>query len=416
MMRGTILAAALLAATALGAGAAKADPDNFTEVQRGKYLATVGDCMGCHIGPDGKSLAGGNLLETPFGNIAVPNITPDNKTGIGTWSAQDFYQAMHEGKAPDGTHLYPAFPYTAFTKMTRADTDAIYAYLRAQEGVEHEVDRDTLPFPFNIRLAMWGWNWLNFTPGEFRPDPQKSEAYNRGAYLVEGAAHCGLCHTPRNVIGGDKGGEELQGGALQGWYAPNITADKQTGIGAWSEVEIVEYLRTGHTARSAASGPMAEVVAYSTSRMTDSDLTAIATYLRGRGAAGPARPQPVAAGEPRMQAGAAVYDDTCAACHVRDGSGVAGMFPRLADSQLVQQADPSGILHVVLQGSQSVATPQAVTAPAMPSLGWRLSDQQVADVATYIRNSWGNAAPAVTPDQVKAMREATAGVAMPQRH
>ncbi|MXP62646.1 cytochrome c [Roseomonas sp. M0104] len=414
-MRSTILAATLLAATAM-ATAAKADPDNFTEVQRGRYLATAGDCMGCHIGPDGKSLAGGNLLETPFGKISVPNITPDNETGIGHWSAQDFYEAMHEGKRPGGTHLYPAFPYTAFTKMPRADTDAIYAYLRAQEGVTNRVDRDTLPFPFNIRLLMAGWNWLNFTPGAFRPDPQKSAAYNRGAYLVEGPAHCGLCHTPRNFMGGDKDGEHLQGGALQGWFAPSITANKRLGIGAWSEAEIVDYLRSGHTERGAASGPMGEVVAYSTSRMTGEDLRAIATYLRERGAAGAAAPQPVAAGDARMQAGAAIYEDSCAACHTRDGSGVAGMFPRLADNQLVQQPDPAGILHVVLQGSQSVPTPQAVTAPAMPSLRWRLTDQQVADVATFIRNSWGNAAAAVTTDQVKAMREATAGIAMPQRH
>ncbi|MDJ0387486.1 c-type cytochrome [Roseomonas sp. E05] len=413
MMRGTILAATLLAATTL-ATAARADSDNFTELQRGRYLTTAGDCMGCHIGPDGQSMAGGNLLETPFGNIAVPNITPDNKTGIGTWSAQDFYEAMHVGKRPDGTHLYPAFPYTSFTKMSRADTDAVYAYLRAQEPVANEVDRNTLPFPFNIRLAMWAWNRLNFTPGEFKPDPQRSEAYNRGAYLVEGPGHCGLCHTPRNFMGGDAASDELKGGALQGWFAPNITADKHLGIGAWSEAEIVDYLRTGHTARTAASGPMSEVVAYSTSQMTDADLKAIATYLRERSAVGAPAPQPVASTDPHMQAGAAIYEDSCAACHARDGQGVAGMFPRLADNQLVQQTDPSGILHVVLQGSRSVAAPQAVTAPAMPSLRWRLSDQQVADVATFIRNSWGNAAAAVTTDQVKTMRDATAGIAMSQ--
>lgn len=409
-MRRPLIAAALLAAATLfGAGTARADADNYTEVARGRYLAVLGDCMACHIGADGKSMSGGHLLETPFGNIAVPNLTPDRDTGIGRWTAEDFNRAMHEGKRPDGTRLYPAFPYTAFTLMSRADNDAIFAYLQAQPAVEHKVDRDTLPFPFNIRLLMAGWNMLNFTPGTFRPDPNKSAEFNRGAYLVEGPGHCALCHTPRNLIGGDKGGAHLEGGALQGWFAPNLTANARIGIGAWSEQEIVEYLRTGVTARSSASGPMAEVVAYSTSQMTAADLKAIAVYLRERAPAPAATgPAPVAASDARMRAGEAVYADTCSACHVGNGSGVAGIFPRLADNQLVQQPDPTGILRVVLQGSQAVATPHAMTGPAMPSLGWRLSDQQVADVATYIRNSWGNAAVPVTPDQVRTMRGVTA--------
>jgi len=407
MRRAAILAVTLVA-TAVAGGAARAEPDNYTEAARGRYLTVLGDCMACHIGPDGQSLAGGHLLETPFGKISVPNITPDNDTGIGRWTADDFHNAMRNGKRPDGAHLYPAFPYTSFTRMSRADNDAVFAYLRSRPAVENRVDRDTLPFPFNIRLLMAGWNWLNFTPGEFRPDPQRSAEFNRGAYLVEGPGHCGLCHTPRNLIGGDRDSEHLQGGALQGWFAPNITADARLGIGDWSQEEIVTYLRTGHTDRTAASGPMAEVVAYSTSQMTEEDLKAIAVYLRERGAAAPPAPPPVPAEDPRMRAGEAVYADTCAACHVGNGSGVAGMFPRLANNQLVRQDDPTGILRVVLQGSRSVATPQAPTAPAMPSLGWRLNDQQAADVATYIRNAWGNAAPPVTPDQVRKMRELVA--------
>ncbi|WP_241792619.1 cytochrome c [Teichococcus vastitatis] len=416
MMRNTLLAAGIATVAIATAGPARADVDNFTEVARGRYLVTTGDCMGCHIGPDGTSLAGGHLLETPFGMIAVPNITPDNETGIGKWSQQDFHGAMTRGVRPDGTHLYPAFPYTAFTRMTRKDIDDVYAYLRTLEPVNHAVDRDTLPFPFNVRMAMLGWNWLNFTPGEFRPDPNKSGEFNRGAYLVEGPGHCGLCHTPRNMLGGDQGGKHLEGGALQGWFAPNITADKRVGIGAWSQAEIVDYLRDGHTERGAASGPMAEVVTYSTSQMTEADLKAMATYLLERGAAAEPAPTVIAGSDARVQKGAAIYDDTCAACHVGDGSGVAGMFPRLRDNQLVRQADPTGVLRVILQGAQSASSPRMVTAPSMPALGWRLDDQQVADVATFIRNSWGNAAAAVTPDQVRAMREVTAGVASPAEH
>lgn len=409
MMRHTLLAATLLAASVLGAGGAKADPDNFTEVERGKYLAIAGDCMACHIGADGKSLAGGNLLETPFGKISVPNITPDKETGLGRWSADDFYRAMHEGKRPDGTHLYPAFPYPDFTKISRADNDAIFAYLQTLPPVRNAVDRDTLPFPFNIRLLMAGWNMLNFEPGEFRPDPQKSAEYNRGAFLVEGPAHCGLCHTPRNLMGGDKDSQLLQGAALQGWFAPNLTMDKRLGLGDWSEEELIAYLRTGRNDRAAASGPMAEVVAYSTSQMTDADLKAIAVYLRenGRVVNTSGDTTPLAADDSRMRTGEAIYADTCKACHVADGSGVSRMFPRLANNQLVQQGDPTGVLRVILQGAQSAATPLSLTAPSMPSLGWRLNDQQVADVATYIRNAWGNAAPAVTADQVKKMREVT---------
>ncbi|MFC3124631.1 cytochrome c [Pseudoroseomonas globiformis] len=413
MMRASILAATLLASIVLGTGTVRADADNFVEVERGRALSNAGDCMGCHIGPDGKSMAGGHMLETPFGKISVPNITPDNETGIGRWTRDEFDDAMRRGIGPGGTHLYPAFPYTAFTKMPRKDIDAIYDYLRTLPAVHNDVDRDTLPFPFNIRTAMIGWNWLNFTPGEFRPDPSKSDEFNRGAYLVEGPGHCGMCHTPRNIMGGDKSAEHLQGGDLQGWFAPNITADRRLGIGAWSVEEIVTYLKTGHTERSAASGPMAEVVQYSTSLMPETELKAIAVYLKERGAAGPGTPQPVAASDARMQRGAAIYDDGCAACHVGNGSGVAGMFPRLADNQNIQQNDPSGILRVVLQGAQSVATRHAVTGPSMPAFGFRLSDQQVADVATFIRNSWGNAAAPVTADQARQMRERSAGVAMP---
>lgn len=406
-MRAPLALAALLGLLCMGT--ARADPDNFTEVERGRYLARAGDCVACHLGPDRQSLAGGHRLETPFGAIAVPNITPDAETGIGSWSADDFHRAMHKGVRPDGTHLYPAFPYTAFTRLSRQDNDAIYAYLRTLEPVRNAVDRDTLPFPFNIRALMGIWNRLNFTPGEFQPDPQRSEAYNRGAYLVEGPAHCGLCHTPRNLLGGDRDGQHLQGGVLQDWFAPNITADRRVGIGGWSDDEMVEYLRTGRNAHSAASGPMAEVVAFSTSQLSEADLRAIATYLRERGAAAEPAPAPLAAEEPRMRTGSAIYADSCAACHRGNGSGVDRMFPRLARSALVQQGDATSVIRMILEGGQAAATPLAPTAPAMPAFGWRMNDRQVADVATYLRNAWGNAAPPVTPEMVQKLRASLSG-------
>ena len=404
-MRASLLAATLLAASLLGGTAARAEPDNFTEVERGRYLTTAGDCMACHISNDGRSMAGGHRLETPFGAIAVPNLTPDEDTGIGKWTSDEFWRAMHEGRGASGERLYPAFPYTAFTKMPRQDVDAIYAYLRKLEPVRNRVDRDTLPFPFNIRLLMAGWNLLNFTPGEFRPDPAKSEEFNRGAYLVEGPGHCGLCHTARNLIGGDASGTPLRGGLLQGWYAPNITADKRQGIGDWSDQEMIDYLRTGRNVRATASGPMAEVVAYSTANMTEADLKAIAVFLRESAAAGDPAPAPLPATDAKMVAGTSVFQDSCSACHVGNGAGVPGMFPRLSNNQVVQQTDPTTVIRVILDGVQSVATPTAPTAPAMPAFHWRMTDQQVADVSTFIRNSWGNAAPAVTVEQVRKMRE-----------
>lgn len=405
-LRRLLLASALL----LGICQADAAPDNFTSIERGRALAVIGDCAGCHTLPGGQALAGGLALETPFGRIMTPNITPDDETGIGRWSEAEFARAMQQGIRRDGAHLYPAFPYPNYTRVTRQDIADIYAYLRTLPAASNAVDRDTLPFPFSIRAAMRGWNLLFFTPGEFRPDPGRSEVYNRGAYLVEGLGHCGTCHTPRNALGADSSGRAFQGGNLQSWFAPDITGDPRRGLGGWSVEEIVEYLKTGRNARSAASGPMAEVVAASTSRMAEADLTAIATYLRERaGPAASAAPAPLAAADPRMRAGEAIYVDTCMACHARNGEGVDRLFPRLAGSAVVQQEDPTTLLRVVISGVQAVATEAAPTGPSMPSLGWRLSDRQVADVLTYVRNSWGNAAAPVAEDQARRMRATVAG-------
>jgi mono/diheme cytochrome c family protein len=312
---------------------------------------------------------------------------------------------MHEGIRPDGGHLYPAFPYTYYTKLTRDDTDAIYAYLRTLAPVEHLVNRDTLPFPFNIRTAMVAWNALFFTPGTFVPDPHKSDEFNRGAYLVQGAGHCGACHTPFNAAGANKASEFLEANEVDHWTAPNITDDGRIGLGKWSVDDIVTYLHTGRNATTIASGPMAEVVAYSTSQMPESDLHAIAVYLKQRGGAGSATtPASVAADDPRMRVGQAVYIDTCSACHTRAGTGVANIFPRLANNPIVQQDDPTSLIRVILTGSRGAVTTAAPTGPAMPSLGYRLNDDQVAAVITYVRNSWGNAASPVGASEVKKLR------------
>jgi mono/diheme cytochrome c family protein len=402
-----LLALALIAAP----GAALADSDNVVEIARGKALVTAGDCTACHTVPNGAPFAGGLALQTPFGAIMTPNITPDNATGIGSWSADDFARAMHEGKRPNGTRLYPAFPYTYYTKVTRADSDAIFAYLRSLEPVSNSVNRNTLPFPFNIRASMAGWNSLFFTPGEFKPDSAKSEEYNRGAYLVEGLGHCGVCHTPLNAFGANKASLYLQGGQVDSWTAPNITNDPQTGLGKWSVEEVVQYLKTGQARGVIASGPMKDVVENSTAKMPDADLKAMAVYLKERGAAGSPAPTPVAASDGRMKVGEAIFVDTCSACHVRSGEGIPNVFPKLAGATIATQDDPASLIRIVITGAQGAATATHPTAPTMPSFGYRLNDEQIAAVVTYVRNSWGNAAAPVTADAVKSIRGKVTGAA-----
>jgi mono/diheme cytochrome c family protein len=399
------LALAACTTSAIAAWAAE-DSQAFQKIERGRYLAVLGDCVGCHTAPGGKPFAGGAALETPFGALIGPNITPDVATGVGAWSEEDFRRAMHEGIGRDGARLYPAMPYPAYTKVTRDDVSAIWAYLRSLDPVRNEVQPNQLRFPFNVRRpATSTWDLINFQPGVFQPNPAKSDAWNRGAYLVEGLGHCGTCHTPKNITGGDRGSEALQGALLQDWYAPDLTEDPRTGIGSWSIEEIVRYLKTGANSYDIASGPMAEAVSNSTSKMTDADLLAIATYLKDRAPRSGRAVTALAAANPRMVAGQAIYEDRCAACHSHSGAGVPNLFPRLASAPLVQSADPTSLIRVVLIGSRAVATSAAPTAPAMPAFGWNLNDTEVADVLTYVRNTWGNAASAVQPEDVTKLRE-----------
>jgi mono/diheme cytochrome c family protein len=293
--------------------------------------------------------------------------------------------------------------------MSDDDVLAIRAYLATVTPVDNPVVANQLPFPFNIRLSMLAWNALNFTPGRYQPNPRKSAEWNRGAYIVEGAAHCGTCHTPKTLLGGDKTDQALSGAVLQGWFAPDITGDSRKGIGGWSKDDLVQYLKTGANDRTLASGPMAEAVTHSTSRMTDDDIAAIATYLKDSDRGGSAaKPTPVAASDDAMRAGAAIYKDSCAACHRDAGTGEPHLFPRLAGSAQVQSDDPTTLVRVVLQGTRAASTQAMPTAPAMPAFDWRLNDAQVAAVLTYVRNSWGNAAAPVSPSVVASQRTSLA--------
>jgi mono/diheme cytochrome c family protein len=392
----------LFAGTAIAGGI---DRQDFSQIERGRYLTIVGDCAACHTLPgSGHELAGGRTIETPFGNLVAPNITPDPLTGVGAWTDDEFANALLKGTGRNGTHLYPAMPYTYYTKITRDDALAIRAYLDTVPAVQHAVKSNQLPFPVNIRASMAVWNKLFFHEGRFIPVAGKSDQWNRGAYLTEGLGHCGMCHTPKNFLGADDTTKRLHGYSLQGWFAPDITNDPRRGLGGWSVEDIVAYLETGHNKTAAATGPMSETLNLSTSKMSEADLHAIAGYLKDQ--SGPDRNR-TAQGDPDtavMKAGAQIYADECSGCHTADGKGIAGLFPSLNGAAVVQQTDPTTLMHVVLRGALSVATAKAPTGPAMPEFGWLLKDDQVAAVLTYIRNAWGNSAPAVNAAEVSKAR------------
>jgi mono/diheme cytochrome c family protein len=408
MRKRRIIAAFAAAASALliATCAARAGGQDFTQVEKGRYLATAADCVACHtIQNDGQTFAGGRAIETPFGNITSPNITPDAETGIGSWTDEQFDDAVRKGVRPDGSRLYPAMPYTSYTKMSHDDVVAIRAYLNTVEPVRHPVVVNTLPFPFNIRVSMRLWDALYFNPGEFKADLQKPPAWNRGAFLVQGPGHCTACHTPKSFLGGDKSGEYLRGSYLQGWFAPDITNDERVGLGQWSSDDIVAYLKTGHNRMTAATGPMAEEIEHSTSNLKDEDLAAMAAYLKSVPGSADS-PAPLSAGDPVMVAGQAIYRDQCAACHQIDGKGVPQLFPSLADSSGVRSRDATTLIRIVLRGARSVATAREPTAPGMPSFGRQLNDEQIAAVVSYVRTAWGRPAAAVAPDDVSRMRDA----------
>ena len=395
--------ACLLLCSAFAASARAAVPAEET-IAHGKALVDAGDCTGCHTADPTKPFAGGVRIDTPFGAIYSPNLTPDRKTGIGAWSDQDFYNALRFGIAPDGSRYYPAFPYPNFSKLTRSDILAIRAYLATLTPFANQPPPPQLRFPLNFRIVMRLWNFLFFRPGILQPDQQKGTDWNRGRYLVEGLGHCGGCHTPKNFLGADKPERALTGGRVGGWFAPRLDGAARSGLKSWSVDDIAEYLGSGRNGKSHADGPMADVVVNSTSRMSDDDVRAIAVYLKSL-PPGPLERAVVAPSEASMKSGAAIYAHQCIACHEADGSGAPRIYPPLPGNALLQSADASSTLRVILDGAQTVTTPRAPNTGSMPAYAKQLSDQQVADVTNYVRNSWGNAASAVTADQVAKARK-----------
>jgi mono/diheme cytochrome c family protein len=395
-MRSTLLriVAAVMVLVPHGAWAAT------DEVARGEYLARAGDCISCHTANGGAPFAGGYRLDTPFGHMLAPNITPDAGTGIGSWSADDFFRALHDGINRHNRDMYPTMPYDFYTRATRADIDAIYAYLRTVAPVRNKVDVNHLYFPFDQRYTMAVWRELYFREGALRNNPAKSAAWNRGAYLVEGFGHCSDCHSPRNLLGGIEKSRDFEGAVIDGWFALDLTSDIVTGLGTWTVDEIATYLKTGvFRGRTTTLGPMAEVVRNSTSHLTDADLRAMAEYLKSIPPestlrTGHVRPDPTRA------AAAKAYLDHCGGCHQAGGRGIPGVFPPLAGNGVVVASDPADILKVVLQG-----IPARNQRVPMPSFAGQLDDAAIAAIANYLRTSWGNtAAPNATAAEVAKLR------------
>lgn len=420
------LSAVVVAAVAAGAvlwsggdnlhsgGAIAATPaDKAALVKQGEYLARAGDCIACHTVRGGKEFAGGLPMATPFGTMFTPNITPDDKFGIGKWTSDDFYRAMHTGRSKDGSLLYPGFPFTSYTKVTRTDSDAIYAYLRSVAPVSVASRPHELRFPFNNRNLLIGWRTLFFTEGEYKADPTKSVEWNRGAYLVEGLGHCGMCHTSINAMGGPVSSAAFAGGLipLQNWYAPSLTSNKEAGLGDWDIKDINDLLKTGVSQRGAVFGPMAEVVHNSLQYMNDADINAMSTYLKSI-------PQKKEApetlqletsekfGTELLQMGKKVYTENCAKCHAENGLGKPPAYPPLANNPSIQMQSAVNPIRMTLNGGYPPSTEGNPMPHGMPPFAQALSDTEVASVVTYIRMSWGNHGTPVSPQQVSNLRSA----------
>lgn len=385
---------------AVGAGvpmAMEGLSSSSTQVARGAYLARVGNCMGCHTVQGSAPYAGGRSIETPFGQVRAPNLTPDDATGLGRWSADEFWTALHEGRSRDGRLLYPAFPYTSYTSMVREDADALWAYLRTVEPVHQPNLPHALKYPYSTQWALAGWRALFFRPGEWRPDLARPPEWNRGAYLVQSLGHCAACHTPRNALGGSKSRAAWAGGMLdgQGWYAPALNDPAQAGLQDWPVEDIVALLRVGTTPRAAVSGPMAEVVVRSTQYLDDADARAVAVYLQSLPLQRAEPEQAAPAVQTTLQRGQGLYTRHCAQCHGDGGEGVAGAMPPLAGNRAVVLQPPVNVIRTILHGGYLPATAGNPRPHGMPPFLHVLSDEEIADVATFIRNAWGNTAPSV---------------------
>ena len=391
-------------------------------VQRGAYLAKVGDCVACHSAPRGQPFAGGLPMTTPMGAIYTTNITPDPDTGIGRYTEEEFARAMREGVAKDGHNLYPAMPYPSYAKVNDDDMHALYAYFMNGVAPVKQANREPdIKWPLNMRWPLKLWNVVFLEKGAYQDKPGKDVAWNRGAYLIQGLGHCGSCHTPRGVAFQEKALDEsgsayLTGALLDGWFAANLTGDHNTGLGRWSEQDLSAFLKTGANAHASAFGSMTSVINNSTQAMNDSDVAAMSRYLKSRPAAGgsggaqyayDAKATRVSLARPANDPGARVYTAYCMHCHGVDGRGFAPMLAPLAGNPNVLEKDASSLINVTLNGTGDLVIQGVPAAYPMPKYAPVLDDQQIADVLTFIRAGWNNNAPAVQPEEVAKLRKST---------
>ncbi|WP_233842660.1 c-type cytochrome [Dyella sp. 2HG41-7] len=388
-----------------------AKSQDTSTVAQGEYLARAGDCIACHSNPGDKPFAGGRAMATPFGTLYSPNISPDAATGIGAWSADEFYAMLHTGKTRSGALLYPAMPFAAYTKVTRADSDAIFAYLKTVPPVHQENHEQDLRFPYNNRNLLLGWRTLYFQEGEYKPDSSKSSEWNRGAYLVEGLGHCSMCHTAINALGGSSQAQAFQGGLIpmQEWYAPSLTSNREAGLGDWSLKDISDLLQAGVSTRGAVYGPMAEVVYNSLQYLSDADIHAMAVYLKALPSTGGTAPATEAQTQDKLRLyplGKKIYAAQCATCHGTNGEGRGWDFPPLAGNQSIQMTSSVNPIRMVLNGGYPPGTIRNPRPYGMPPFAQTLSDEEVAAVVTYIRTAWDNRGTAITAQDVNALRSA----------
>lgn len=389
-------------------------PASAQQIEKGKYLAQAGDCIACHTVP-GKAIFSGNRpMSTPFGTLYAPNITSDPKTGIGQWTAGEFYNMMHTGRSRDGSLLYPAMPFASYTKITREDSDAIFAYLMSVPAVAQPSRPHELRFPYNNRSLLIGWRTLYFQEGEYQPDKSKSVEWNRGAYLVQGLGHCAMCHTPINAIGGSSEAKAFQGGLIpmQHWYAPSLTSNREAGLGEWDIQDIMDLLQVGVSKRGVVYGPMAEVTYNSLQHLTDADVRAMAVYLKGlpdkeTSVPGPNRLPNTPEGVQVFSEGRRVYEAKCAVCHGADGKGMPPHYPPLANNQSIEMESAVNPIRMVLNGGYPPGTKKNPMPYGMPPFAHELSDIEVAAVVSYIRTAWGNHGSPVTAREANALRSVT---------
>ena len=385
------------------------------QIEHGAYLARAGNCSACHTARGGAPFAGGSGINTPFGTVYSSNLTPDGATGMGNWSADEFWRAMHNGRSRDGRLLYPAFPYSNYTLVTRSDSDALYAYFRSQQPVARVNTEHALRFPYNLQASLAVWRALFFKPNDpqavsLPSAPTRSAEWQRGSYLVRGLGHCNACHGGRNLFGATSEALELGGGLIpmQNWYAPSLTSSAEAGVADWSPEQVVALLKTGKTDHASVLGPMAEVVFRSTQYLSDTDLRAMAVFLialpQSAAALRARAPETVPADTTLVQHGAELYDRHCASCHGAQGQGATGIYPALAGNRAVTLASPANLVRVVVSGGFLPATAGNPRPYGMPPFGPVLNNADIAAVVSFVRGAWGNQAAPVSTLEVIHLR------------